>query len=461
MRFRLFGVDIEIQFFFWLTAAFLGFTFMQSLPHMVAWILIVLVSVLVHEFGHAFAVMRHRLEPSIVLHGMGGHTLFRPLLPLSRVDNIVISFAGPFAGFTLAAVLYAVEYGLARFAPGVYRALPPMAHFVLDKAYDVNLVWGLFNLLPILPYDGGHILEDALGPKRARLTALISCIFGVALVAYFLVQRNIWVAFIFGRGLIYSFQRLSAGPVPTIPQDRREPLRREEPVSAELAALLQSARHALAEEDIGRTRALATQVLEAEDGSPRARREALEILAWTHLLENDAPAAADLVAKARKLGEPDAALAGAVLFARRDLGAARRVLEEARARGDDRKEVVGPLIQILLEQGETARAAAVAFDIVDALSADDARKMAQIALEHRSYDWSARLSGAIFEREHLPEDAYDAARALALDGNPEQALQWLRKAVEAGFQDRARAWSDAALVALRGSHGLETVLPRP
>ena len=62
---------------------------------------------------------------------------------------------------------------------------------------------------------------------------------------------------------------------------------------------------------------------------------------------------------------------------------AQRVLEQARARGDDRKEVVGPLIQILIEQGEVPRAAAVALDIVDALSTDDAgRALATI----RSFD---------------------------------------------------------------------------
>lgn len=457
MRFRLFGVDIEIQLFFWVMAVFLGFGYRNHLAHLGVWVLVVLVSVLVHEFGHARAIMRHKIEPEIVLHGMGGSTKYRALLPLSRIDNIVISAAGPCAGFMVAGVIYAFM----RFAPELMDRLPLLAQFGLDIAFEVNFYWGVFNLIPVLPLDGGHILEQAFGPKRARLAAGVSCLIGIAFAIYFGMQGMMIGVLILSMGAMRSFQRWNADSLSIEPQGRGQAPPRDEPVSAELTALLQSARHALAEEEIGRTRALAKQVLEAPDGSPRARREALEILAWTHLLENDAPGAADLVAKARKLGEPDAALAGAVLFARRDLGAARRVLEEARARGDERKEVVGPLIQILLEQGEIARAAAVAFDIVDALSADDARKMAQIALEHRAYDWSARLSCAIFERERQAEDAYDAARALALEGNPEQSLQWLRKAVEAGFQDRARAWSDAALVALRGSHGLETVLPRP
>src|SRR5439155_20985001 len=102
--------------------------------------------------------------------------------------------------------------------------------------------------------------------------------------------------------------------------------------------------------------------------------------------------------------------------------------------------------QILIGQGEVARAAAVAYDIVESLSADDARRMAEIALEHGVFDWSARLSQAVFERSKQPGDAYEAARALAQDGQPEQALAWLKRAAEAGFADAARAWSDVGLV---------------
>ncbi len=85
--------------------------------------------------------------------------------------------------------------------------------------------------------------------------------------------------------------------------------------------------------------------------------------------------------------------------------------------------------------------------------------MAEIAFERGAFDWSAVLYEAIFRRVGLGEDAYGAARASAKDGNLEGAIEKMRR-VEAGFSDRARAWSDSALEALRGS-GLEAVLPRP
>jgi Zn-dependent protease len=467
MSFRLFDVNVEIQVFFWITAVLLGYPILQDAHaprgSMLVWVLVVLVSILIHEFGHAFAVKRHRIEPEIALHGMGGTTSWRPVLALRRLDMVVISAAGPFAGFLVAGILYATL----RFLPGFVIGLPPLARFAFHAALEVNWYWGIFNLIPVLPFDGGHILEHVLGPKRARLTAGISFVVGMLAAAYFAVQGSILGAMLLGLGAIKSYQRYRAAELvsPAPGNTRKWAPPPDEAQAPEVVAILQSARHALVEERFDRAMTLAQQILDSDGSafavSRRCRREALEVIAWAHLLESRLDAASETLARAKKHGDPDAALTGAVLLARRELSAARRALEEARAAGDDRKEVVGPLIQILLEQGEVTRAAAVALDIIDSLSTEDARKMAQIAFDHGAFDWSARLFAAAFERQQEANDAYDAARALALAGDHERALEWLRKAVGAGFSDPARAWSDAALEALRASRGLETVLPRP
>jgi Zn-dependent protease len=464
MSFRLFGVNVEIQLWFWVMTVMFGWGYREHPILVVTWVAVVLFSVLVHEFGHAFAVMRHRIEPEIALHGMGGTTRWNPILPLGRLDMIIISAAGPAAGFVLGGVVYAVKH----LAPELVAQLGLVGLFTIEQLLWVNFGWGIMNLLPVFPFDGGHILEHALGPRRARLTAGISLVVA-ALVAVVFAYRyqEPWIAMLFGFSAIQSYQRLRS----VEPELGRSEVARkwapppEDALPRELTMLLNTARRTLAEERFDAAITLAKQVIDGDGGTtpvpPRAVLEGLEIIAWAHLLAGRLEAAGDHLAQAKKLGEPDRALAGAVLFARRDLNGARRVLEEARSRGDDRKEVVGPLIQILIEQGDVARASAVALDIVESLSAEDARRMAQIALEHRAYDWSARLYGSVFERNKEANDAYDAARALALEGNHERALEWLRKAVEAGFEDRARAWSDAALEALRASSGLETVLPRP
>src|SRR5262245_35749852 len=126
MSFRLFGVDVEVKILFWITALLLGLNqgleLTQPAPLLV-WILVVFVSILVHEFGHAAAILRHRLEPQISLHFMGGTTTWRALLPLRRLDLVIISLAGPFAQFALAGLIW----GFSRVAPGVVNHLPGLA----------------------------------------------------------------------------------------------------------------------------------------------------------------------------------------------------------------------------------------------------------------------------------------------------------------------------------------------
>jgi Zn-dependent protease len=458
MSFRLFGVTVDVQIGFWLTAVLLGLGFVRHDPRMLlVWIAVAFVSVLIHEFGHALAIKRHRIEPEIALHWMGGTTSWRSVRPLDRLQLVIISLAGPFAGFFVAGALYL----LMSYVPELYR-LPPMLIFGLQLVIDINIKWGLLNLVPVVPFDGGHVLEHALGPRRARLTAGISCVAAVGLALYFLQLGYIFFALFLGMSSFQNFQRFRSEPeMPARPAAWRKAAQHEEPVPAEAAALLRRARRAVEEERTGEALALTNEVLALSPAPPKgALREALELIGWAKLLDGDVPAAVDALGQARRHGEPDAALVGAVYLALGDLKQARKVLETARERGDGRKEVVGPLIRVLVEQGEVTRAAAVALDIVDSLSEDDARRMAELAFQSGAFDWSARLYEAIFRRNGLGEDAYDAARANAKNGNVERSLELLRRAVEAGFTDRARAWSDTALEALKNGP-LETVLPRP
>src|SRR5262249_3552369 len=135
MSFRLFGVNVEIQIFFWVMAAILGYLYLPPTirdprlmaAYMAIFMLVVLVSILVHEFGHALAFMRHGIRPEITLHGMGGVTSPHVVLPLGRLDNVVIAAAGPMAGFLLAAIFYAIL----KLAPSAVHSLPMPARYAV------------------------------------------------------------------------------------------------------------------------------------------------------------------------------------------------------------------------------------------------------------------------------------------------------------------------------------------
>lgn len=474
MAFRLFGVNVEVHFTFWFTTLLLGTGLGGEFDPRKAlvWTVVVFVSVLVHELGHAFAVKLQGIEPEIRLHGMGGTTSYRVLLQLPRRSEIFISLAGPFAGFLFGAVVLAVAHFVLRthhFAIGLWglRLMPLQAGFAryaVDSLLFVNFAWGLVNLIPALPFDGGHVLESALGPRRVRAALIVSLLVAVGAAGFFMLRGMYWAAMLFGMSAFHSVRRLQTDePVEALPQARTAP--REAPIPGEILSKLAGARRAIEDDDFAKATSLANEAVRLAGNHdvplPRVKVQAYEVLGWVALLQGHAEEAGRWIKAAQQHGAADPALVAAVLIRVGDTKEARKMLESARAAGDDRKEIVGPLIQILISDGEVARAAAVAFDIVDSLSDDDARKMAEIAFGARAFEWSARLHEAVFARTGRPNDAYEAARAHAADGSNDRALDYLARAVKAGFSDRARAWSDAALEPLRAGQKLETVVPRP
>lgn len=149
----------------------------------------VLLSILVHELGHAVTARWLRLQPiGIVLHGFGGYTQYR--IHPNPKRGLVVTFAGPLAQLALGVVLW--------FMPGMVPELRSLAIF--------NLFWSLFNLLPIFPMDGGRILSYLLGfaipMERAYLwAARIAIPMWVALGVYCLVAGQIFALIVVGSSL--------------------------------------------------------------------------------------------------------------------------------------------------------------------------------------------------------------------------------------------------------------------
>jgi Zn-dependent protease len=204
MRFRLLGVPVTVQAWFWISTVFLWFASRGPLSTLPTWVAVVFVSILVHELGHAVAIMRHGIAPSITLHGMGGVTLWGGSRNIGRLDRAIISLAGPFAGFALGGIVYAASL--------VFPPSPGFVSLVVFQLLWVNIGWGLINLAPVLPFDGGHVMEEALGPRRARTAALVSLVASVALAVYFMATGSAWGAILFGMSAIQSWQRWRLPP---------------------------------------------------------------------------------------------------------------------------------------------------------------------------------------------------------------------------------------------------------
>jgi len=144
--------------------------------------------VMVHELGHALVGRAFGTQPRIVLHGFGGRTIAEGK-PLSRGRSILMTLAGPGAGFLLGLLVLVLE-----------RAYPPAGLWkeVVRQIEFCTFGWGILNLMPVLPLDGGLVLRDALGPRHGRLVLMLSAFFGAVLTVFFLKLNLLFVGVLFG-----------------------------------------------------------------------------------------------------------------------------------------------------------------------------------------------------------------------------------------------------------------------
>ena len=206
LRFDLFGFPVRVHPAFWLIAFILG----AQLPpkFAVIWVGVVFLSVLVHELGHALLQRWFGGRPEIVLYGLGGYAMASGM-NLNWWRAIVVAFAGPLAGFLLAAASYA-------FAMAMSGRANLMLGTTLDFLVLVNVFWGIINLLPIWPLDGGHISRELLVrflvPSKGIVVSLmvsIACaVMAGCLIVYW--SKSLWNALLFGFLAYQSYQALSA-----------------------------------------------------------------------------------------------------------------------------------------------------------------------------------------------------------------------------------------------------------
>jgi Zn-dependent protease len=202
LRFPLFGVPVRVEWWFWLTTILLGGGASAHTPEdwtrVGVWAGVVFVSILVHELGHAFAGRHFGSPPSIRLLGFGGVTIL-PGVHFSRTQSIVVSAAGPAAGFALGLVVWVLSRTLSD--------LPPLAAIAIRDALYVNFFWTVINLLPIQPLDGGQILGQLLGPRRTRLVSSIGFTLAAALAVWCLTRGLVFSTMMLAMLAYYNFRQ--------------------------------------------------------------------------------------------------------------------------------------------------------------------------------------------------------------------------------------------------------------
>lgn len=219
LNFSLFGIPVRVHPFFWLFSGIMGWS-ARDPKLTIIWIVCVFFSILIHEMGHALTALYYGWRPNVVLYSFGGYAAFTPTWGYSTARSILVSFAGPGAGFVLYGLVRAIEEVL------VQRdvALSRYAIVALINLENINLWWGLVNLLPVFPLDGGQICRAAVSHWRPRdgheLALKISMVAACAM-ALFCYQYGrthhfpfdpLFTAILFGALAFDNLQMLQRGP---------------------------------------------------------------------------------------------------------------------------------------------------------------------------------------------------------------------------------------------------------
>ncbi|MEM6942786.1 MAG: M50 family metallopeptidase [Pseudomonadota bacterium] len=156
---------------------------LRGLGNEAIYVALIFASILFHELGHVIAAYFVGIRTrEISLHVLGGSARLERH-PENGREELIIVLAGPAVNIAIAVVLLALRFSGAIGSDTVASELAVL-----------NLALAIFNMLPLLPLDGGRALRAVLSfvTDHLRATTLAaSCgVIGATLLVLFSVQMG-------------------------------------------------------------------------------------------------------------------------------------------------------------------------------------------------------------------------------------------------------------------------------
>lgn len=223
LTFRLGRIPVRVLPWFWAAAAILGWS-PDDPRFMLVTMLCVFVSILIHELGHALIAEAFGWPTEILLYHFGGLAISQRYFGNTPWRSIAVSLAGPFAGFacyglillldslwTRAHLKFDQEAQQVIWQPILERDYENLIRWAFIQLEYINLWWGIVNLAPVLPLDGGQVCRSFLESLRLRnyetLTHQISIVVGGLIAWYFLSRGDRFAGLLF---LFLTLQNFSS-----------------------------------------------------------------------------------------------------------------------------------------------------------------------------------------------------------------------------------------------------------
>jgi tetratricopeptide (TPR) repeat protein len=323
----------------------------------------------------------------------------------------------------------------------VKQSLDPasaLLSLLLNYLIGVNLFWSAFNLLPMLPMDGGHVSNALLirffGRRGFLFAQLIALVVAAAGIAWGLGssggEPQYWMIFL----LIFGLRAFSAvaayfrGDIP-------------DPKNAALIPF-NNAQTLYRQGQLPSAKQVAEQALEAASSQPRLRSQIHHLLGWIAVKEGNGRAALDHFSQIQGRSVEPHALAAAFSL----IGDEERALPlwELAYRESRDTTILHEWAGTLIRAGRVEQARKLP-GVDMALAYTCAERVLFIRGE---FTTAAQIGVAALEENPSADRAYDVACAMARAGDTQGALRLLERAAELGFQKVTVAASDPDLASL-------------
>lgn len=194
--FEFFGIPVYVEMTF-LLLLFMFLNTGASFSHGLAEVLILALSIVCHEYGHAltgraFGCATHDITLSFI-----GGCASMVTMPRRSWQEFLVAIAGPLVSFVLCGIGFATLF----FLPIENRFL---AYMIACLSY-FNLVLGCFNLLPGFPMDGGRIFRSVMMLFTTRPKATFVAMWVGRVVAVLLGLSGLYAMF---NGGSFAFIRI-------------------------------------------------------------------------------------------------------------------------------------------------------------------------------------------------------------------------------------------------------------
>lgn len=195
------GIPIELHItFILLIIAVFALTFPTGDFYSFFLVLFLFVFVTIHEISHSAVARHYNIKVrKIVLYPIGGVSEIEEIPENPRIEWRM-AIAGPLTSLLIGAVLIAMNQVITINEPTSFAGILTTAGTFLADLGFLNIVLGLFNLLPAFPMDGGRVLRALLAERMSytdatKYASYIGRIFGIIL-SVFGILYNVFLIFI-------------------------------------------------------------------------------------------------------------------------------------------------------------------------------------------------------------------------------------------------------------------------